>query len=238
MTERTWEKYGAATGIAFGILLLVAVFMVPSPPHIDASPGKIASFYSEHRHAVLTANVVGTLAAIAAVLFICHLRHVFDRVEGGIEGLSTVVFALGLAAVAFSALSGMVASTLSMMSAQSDGNVIDGGLVRALYDISFIANGVTFMLVGAWLGAIAVGMVRGEVATPALGWFAAAVGAVCMVLGVGLQVVGNYSDAWATIGFVAFLGLAAWDIVAGATMMRRPAVEAMSSHKSLIAGAS
>lgn len=234
MTERTWEKYGAATGIAFGILLLVAVFMVPSPPHIDASPGKIASFYSDHRHAVLTANVIGTLAGIAAILFICHLRHVFDRVEGGIEGLSTVVFALGLAAVAFSALSGIMASTLAMMAGQP-GNITDGGLVRAVYDISFIANGVTFMLVGAWLGAVAVGMVRGEVATPALGWFAAAVGVVCIVLGVGLQTVGNYSDGWATVGFVAFLGLAAWDIVAGATMMRRPAVEAMSAHHSLIA---
>ena len=68
MSERTWEKYGAATGIAFGILLLVAVFMVPSPPHIDASPGKIASFYADHRHAVLAAGVVGTFATIAAIV--------------------------------------------------------------------------------------------------------------------------------------------------------------------------
>lgn len=234
MSERTWERYGAATGIAFGILLVVAVFMVPSPPHIDASPGKIASFYADHRHTVLASNVIGTLASIAAVLFICHLRHVFDRVERGIEGLSTVVLALGLAAVAFSALSGIIASTLAMMSAQP-GSVADAGMVRALYDISFIGNGVTFMLVGAWLGAIAVGMVRGEVATPALGWFAAVVGAVCVVYGVESQVVGSYSGGWATVGFAAFLGLALWDVVTGATMLRRPAVEAMDSHHSLIA---
>jgi len=214
MSERTWERYGAATGIAFGILLLVAVFMVPSPPHIDASPDKIAAFYSAHRHAVLASNVVGTFAGIAAILFICHLRHVIDPVERGIEGLSTVVFGLGLGAVAFSALSGMV---------------------RALYDISFIGNGVTFMFVAGWLGAVALGMVRGEVATPALGWFAAAVGIVCLAYGIGQSVVGNYTSGWATIGFVAFIGLAAWDIVAGASMMRRPAVEAMATHHSLIA---
>lgn len=234
MTERTWEKYGAATGIAFGILLLVSVFIVPSPPHIDASPGKIASFYADHRRAVLTANVIGTFAGIAAVLFICHLRHVFDRVERGIEGLSTVVFALGIAAVAFSALSGIAGSTLAMMSAQP-GQVADAGLVRALYDLGFIGNGVTFMLVAAWLGAVALGMVRGEVATPALGWFAAAVAVVSMLSGIGLQTVGSYSGGWATVGFITFLGLAAWDIVAGSLMMRRPAVEAMSSHRSLIA---
>ena len=86
MSERTWEKYGAATGIAFGILLLVAVFMVPTPPHVDASASKIASFYAGHRHAVLASGVVGSFATIAAVLFISHLRHVFDRVEGGVEG--------------------------------------------------------------------------------------------------------------------------------------------------------
>lgn len=234
MTERTWEKYGAATGIAFGLLLLVAVFMVPSPPHIDASPGKIASFYADHRRVVLTSNVIGTFAAIAAVLFVCHLRHVFDRVERGIEGLSTVVFALGIAAVAFSALSGIIASALAMMAAQP-GGVSDAGLVRAVYDIGFIANGVTFMLVAAWLGAVALGMVRGEVATPALGWFAAVVGAVCLVYGIESQTVGSYSGGWATIGFVAFIGLALWDIAAGATMIRSPAVEALDSHRSLIA---
>ena len=124
-----------------------------------------------------------------------------------------------------------------MMSAQP-GGATDAGLVRALYDMSFVANGLTFVLIGSWLGAVAFGMVRGEVATPALGWFGAVIAAACLVSGIGLEVVGNYSTGWATVGFVAFIGLAAWDIVAGATMMRRPAVEAMSSHHSLIAGVS
>ena len=234
MSERTWEKYGAATGIAFGILLLVSVFMVPNPPHVDASASKIASFYGDHRHAVLWAGVVGTLAGIAAVLFICHLRHVFDRVEGGIEGISTVVFGLGLAAVAFGSMAGILQSTMSLMSAQP-GGLNDAGLVRALYVIGWVANGVTFMFVAGWLGAIAVGMVRGEVATPALGWFAAADAAFCLAGGVSWMTVGNYTGAWATIGFIGLFGFAAWLIVAGAVMMRRPAVEAMSSHHSLIA---
>ena len=234
MTERPWEKYGAATGIAFGILLLVAVFMVPNPPHIDASASKIASFYGDHRHAVLWANVVGTFAGVAAILFICHLRHVFDRVEGGIEGISTVVFGLGLTAVAFSALAGMLQGTMALMSAQP-GGLSDAGLVRALYDIGFIANGVCFMFVAAWLGAVAVGMVRGEVASPALGWFGALVAVACLGAGVSWMVVGNYTTGWTIVSFVALIGLAAWDIVAGAVMMRQPAVEAMSSHRSLIA---
>ena len=235
MTERTWEKYGAATGIAFGILLLVAVFMVPNPPHIDASAGKIASYYGDHRHAVLWANVVGSFAGIAAILFICHLRHVFDRVEGGVEGISTVVFALGIGAVAFSALAGMLQSTMALMSAQPGGGLGDAGLVRALYDVGYVGNGVCFVFVAGWLAAVAVGMVRGEVATPALGWFAGLIAVACLGAGISWMTVGNYTTGWTVVSFVALIGLAAWDIVAGAVMMRQPAVETMSSHHSLIA---
>src|SRR4051794_494540 len=100
MSEKTWERYGAASGIAFGILLLVAVFIAPQPPHINASAPKIAAYYAAHRHAVLAAGVIGAFATLAAILFIAHLRHVYDRVENGIEGLSTVVYASGLATIA------------------------------------------------------------------------------------------------------------------------------------------
>ena len=89
MTERTWEKYGAGTGIAFGILLVVSLFVAPQPPHIDASADKIIAYYRDNRTAVITAGVVSAFAGVAAILFIAHLRHIFDRVENGIEGLST-----------------------------------------------------------------------------------------------------------------------------------------------------
>src|SRR5437763_1188843 len=77
VSERTWERYGAGTGVAFGILLLVAIFVAPQPPHIDASASKIASYYANHRHGVLTAGVFGAFSTVAAVLFIAHLRHVY-----------------------------------------------------------------------------------------------------------------------------------------------------------------
>ena len=107
MTEKTWEKYGAATGIAFGILLLVSLFVAPAPPHIDASTTKIVAYYTNHRQAVLAAGVFGAFASVAAVMFVAHLRHIFDRVENGIEGLSTVIFAAGLVTVAAALLSGV-----------------------------------------------------------------------------------------------------------------------------------
>src|SRR3954454_17424804 len=117
MSERTWEKYGAATGIAFGILLLVSVFIVPSPPHIDAAPAKIAAYYGDHRHAVLASGVIRVLVGVAAVLFICQLRRVFDRVEGGIEGLSTIILASGVVAVGSTGAAGTRQTRLAFMTA-------------------------------------------------------------------------------------------------------------------------
>jgi len=200
MSERTWEKYGAATGIAFGILLLVSVFIMPSPPHIDAAPAKIAAYYGDHRHAVLASGVIGVLAGVAAVLFICHLRHVFDRVEGGIEGLSTIILATGVVAVGLAGAGGILQTTLAFMTAQP-GGLHDAGLVRAFYDVVWVANGVTFMFVAAWFAAIAVGMVRGEVASPMLGWFAGLVGVLSLVSAVGQLTVSSYSAGWLVVGF-------------------------------------
>ena len=233
VSERTWERYGAATGVAFGILLLVGIFAAPQPPHIDASASKIATYYANHRHAVLTAGVFGAFATVAAVLFIAHLRHVYDRVEDGIEGLSTVVYASGLAAVGASIFYAVIATTLAFMTAQP-GGLSDAGLTRALYDIGYVGNGFTFLMTAVFLAANAVGMVRGEAATPALGWFAALVGAGCTVSAVGSLTVSSYSAAWSAIGLASIVGLAAWDITAGGLMLRYPEVETAAAHRSLI----
>jgi len=233
VSERTWERYGAATGIAFGILLLGAVFIAPQPPHIDASAQKIANYYGDHRHAVLAAGVIGMFATVAALLFISHLRHVFDRAENGIEGLSTVVYSTGLATVAASLFFGVISTTLAFMTAQP-GGLSDAGLVRALYDIGYVGNGATYMLSAAFLAAIAVGMVRGEVATPALGWFAALVSAASVVAAIGSLTVSSYSAGWTAVGLIGIVGMAAWAITAGGAMLRHPEVEAAASHRSLI----
>lgn len=233
VSERTWERYGAATGIAFGILILVAIFAAPQPPHIDASASKIATYYANHRHAVLTAGVFGAFATVAAVLFVSHLRHVFDRAENGIEGLSTVVYAAGLATIAASLFYGIVGTTLAFMTAQP-GGLSDAGLTRALYDMGYVSNGFAFLLTAAFLGAIAIGMVRGEAATPALGWFAALIAAANTAAGVGSLTVSSYSAGWTAVGFVGIIGLAAWAITAGGMMVRHPEVEAAATHRSLI----
>ena len=56
MDESRWERFGAASGVIFIVLLVAATFMVPQPPHIDATTAKIARYVSSHRRAILTSQ--------------------------------------------------------------------------------------------------------------------------------------------------------------------------------------
>ena len=68
--DAKWERLGAATGILFVVLLVVSVFMVPTPPDINASPGTISAFYSDHRTAILVSAYIGGLAVPVFLWFL------------------------------------------------------------------------------------------------------------------------------------------------------------------------
>ena len=52
MDENMWERWGAAAGVVFVVLLMLSVFIAGAPPHIDASHDKIVSYFGDHRRAV------------------------------------------------------------------------------------------------------------------------------------------------------------------------------------------
>jgi hypothetical protein len=61
----TWRigHVGAAAGVAFIVLNLIANLSVGSTPDFDDSPAKIASFFDDHHGAVLVHAVLTGLAA-------------------------------------------------------------------------------------------------------------------------------------------------------------------------------
>jgi len=42
MNERTWERFGASTGIAFFVLLVASVVILPAPPKATAAVSTIS----------------------------------------------------------------------------------------------------------------------------------------------------------------------------------------------------
>src|SRR5438270_12975968 len=144
LDENGWERYGAASGVIFVIALIATLFMVPIPPHIDASTAKITSYYADHHNAVVTAGWTGIVAAIAFLWFLGHLRHVLNRAEGGAEALSPIVFASGAALAAVGALSALPGAILGFMG-KHPGD-LNPSTVRALFDGGVMAQGMVAML--------------------------------------------------------------------------------------------
>ena len=223
MDENMWERWGAAAGVVFVVLLMLSVFIAGMPPHIDASNEKIANFVGDHRRAIETSAVFGMFAAMFFVWFASHLRHVMQRAEGGSEALSPIVFGSAVFIAAIGAMSALPLVVLAYSSHNPD-VMGDAGLVRMLWN----ANGMLTAMVGVgtvlFLVSMSVAMLRGELLAPWLGWAGLAVALVSAVGGIAGFYVTKYNGFWAFLGFVGLLGFAAVVLVASALMVRQPEV--------------
>jgi hypothetical protein len=224
MDENRWERYGAAAGVAFAVLVLISFFMLPSPPHVNAGFRKIGDFYANHRKAVLTSNVLGTFGALAFIWFLGHLRHVLNRAEGGVEALSPIVYGAGMAAAVVGILGAIPTSVLAFSSQEEVINS-NAGIVRLLYDTNTIMTSLLFLTVGLFVVAGAFAMVRKELVGPWLGWVGMGVAGLTWATGIAGFYVTTYSGFWTGFGIVAVLSFVAWVLAASVVMLRRPEVE-------------
>jgi hypothetical protein len=224
MDENRWERYGAAAGVAFAVLVLVSYFMLPSPPHVNASFRKIGDYYANHRKAILTSNVIGTFGALAFIWFLGHLRHVLNRAEGGVEALSPIVFGSGMATIIVGIMAAIPASVLAFSSQEEVINS-NAGIVRLLYDMNTIMYSLLFLTAGLFAIAAASAMVRKELVGPWLGWVGMGVAALTWASGSAGFYVTTYSGFWTGFSVVALLSFVAWVLAASVVMLRQPEVE-------------
>ena len=224
MDENRWERYGAAAGIAFAVLVLISFFMVPSPPHVNASSVKIGDYYTNHRNTILTANLLAAFGALAFIWFLGHLRHVLNRAEGGVEALSPIVYGAGMATVVVAIVGALPATVLAFSSHEAAINS-NPGIVRVLYDMNTIMYSLLLLTAGLFAVAAAFAMVRKELVGPWLGWVGMAVAILAWASGIAGFYVTTYSGFWTGFGIVATLAFVAWVLAASVVMLRRPEVE-------------
>lgn len=224
MEERQWERIGAAAGIAFVVLLVVGTFMVPAPPHIDASTAKITTYVNDHRNALLASQVVGALSVLSFLWFVGHLRHVLDRAEGGTEALSPIVLVSGATLAAGGILASMPMTLLAFM-AKGPGGLVDGPTVRLMFDLVQITGGLATLLFAPFLLAMGYAMVRKELVAEWLGWLSMAVAALDVVAGVGLMTQATYSAGWTFLGYAGFLAAGVVILIASVSMVWHPEAE-------------
>jgi len=219
MNEAKWERWAAATGIAFVVLLVASAFIVPAaPPKANDSIAKITSYYAKHRKALLSAGYLGGVATIFFLWFLGSLRSVLRAAEGGAGRLSAVAFGAGLVTTAVALGSGAASNAITLKVIETPGSA---AVIRALFDVSSLA------LVFIWFPVATLAAATGTVAwrTGVLPkWYAQASLLAAIVFLVGGSGVYLDSGPLATGGvfpFIVFIIFALWALVTSILLVQR-----------------
>ena len=222
MGEKTWERWGAAAGIAFVILQLGGTFLYPQQPRIDSSATTTIKWVHDNRTALQIGAVCGLLALIALLWFVGHLRHVLERSEGHSETLSPIVFGSGIALAALYGIGAAPLILLTIMDGQR-GGLHDAAVIRMLGDLGQAFYAPAAAVTALLMIALGIALVRGELVARWLGYVAFVV-AACNLVSVVTSV--NFSTyhagAWLPVGWFAYVGFIFVILVASISMLRRP----------------
>ncbi|MFI7441865.1 hypothetical protein [Nonomuraea indica] len=233
MKERTWERLGAAGGLAAAVLLLLAFVMVMNPPELTTGPGSILRYLEDRRTAILTASMLVTVAAVAFLWFVAHLRHVLQRAEGGAEAFSPVVLVSGVSLATVCALAMVPMTALAMLTAPPV-RVGDVEAVRVLYAVHLLSLGPLGLLVALFAVSTGAAMVRRELAGPWLGWLGMAVAVLGLVVGVGSFFTAP-TGAMMGLAYAMGIAFALWIGAGSVAMLVRPEVERGSKVRGVFA---
>jgi hypothetical protein len=224
MNENRWEQAGAAAGIMFVALILASIFVVPSPPHINASFLNIANYYLSNRGGLITSALLGVFGSLFFLWFVAHLRHVLQRAEGGSEALSPIVFISGTAVAVLGVLSAIPQATLAFGSHRIQ-LITNAGVVRSLFYMGNVMFALLTLTIALFLAAASVAMVRKELVMPPVGYAGLLFAVAALFGGISAFYVTNYSAWWLGLQTGALLAALAWVLVASVMMIARPEVE-------------
>ena len=234
MNETKWERYGAGAGIAFVVLMVIGTFIVPMAPHIDASTARIAGYVANHRHGLITSTLLGSLAVLAFLWFMGHLRHVLQRSESGAEALSPMVFGTGVATAVLGMLAALPMGTLAFMAGRP-ADPTSPAVIRLLFDLNWMLGAMVGLAAGLFLVAGSLAMIRREMVSPNLGWMGMLFAALLWVSSAGDMYLHGYSRGLDVLGLIGFLGFLLWVLASSLAMYQRPEVEKASSHQAVFA---
>lgn len=165
--EDRYARYGAATGIAFVVLMVVSFIVMPEPPALDAPVDEWTTYYADEQDAINAALVVASVALLAFVWFLGTLVSAL-RVASGSPRLPTIAFGGGIVATA----AFFVGITAAAVAAHRP-NEVTPELTRALND-GFVLSGVPAIGgVVALFAATALVVLRTDLLPSWVGWLSA-----------------------------------------------------------------
>jgi hypothetical protein len=212
MNDVTWDRYGAAAGVIFVILLVVGGFIAGSPPSYEDSAREIREYFVDNDTAL---KVGGYLNGLSIFPFFIFLGSLWSRVRSaGDEARPLATMLVGGAVVAVSLVSvGTVVTTAT---------AIRIGQIRALdakllYEIAGTTTDVATFAVAVFVGATSVAALRARVFPAWLGSFGAVLTVAWLVAGVALT---TDSDAFNALSFIVFLAWLVWVLLISYSLLR------------------
>lgn len=196
-----WSRLAPLTGIVFVVLFVVAFVVGGSTPGVHATGAKVISFYQAHGGKQKASAFFSVLAVLFLVFFAASLRSHLGRFDGA-RGLARVGYGgalvLAVATAVFAAISWSLADAHTKI------------VAAAAQALNVLSNDFFWPLsVGVALFGIGYGLAI--VASKALPLW---LGLIALVLGViGIT----------PLGFVAFIALMAWSLIATVLIYKRGA---------------
>jgi hypothetical protein len=212
MDDVKWERYGAAAGVLFVVLVAVSAFIAGSPPKPDDTPKKIALYFLDHEGAIKAGAFISGLATVAFLWFLGSLWSTLRRPEDT-RRLATIAAGGGVATVSLVLVGFAMNSTTALRIRE-----LGPSGAKFFYTLSGIVIGMASFSIAALVAATSIAALRANLFPAWLGWAGGVLSVAWLVGGLG---VATDSGAIFVLGFVVFLVWLVW-ILAISFYLYRP----------------
>ncbi len=220
MEETRWEKWASLTGVGFVAALLAGYLISPQPPKLSDSAVTLADYFAKNQGSVLAGSVVAAgLGGVFLLWWLGSLRLFLRRREADGGRLSAVALASG--SVALVTLMAYLAIRASLAFGLS--GAVDPSVSKGFYAVAYTIDALNVFPIGALLVAASVSAMRWKAFPAWLVWLGLVVGIARWVTGLDVVLKESVLGDEGTIGFIAFLAVMIWIVLASVVMFRRTA---------------
>jgi len=217
----SWERVGAATGIAFVVVFVASFLVIPDAPPALTDPAlKIRAFYVDNSSAWQASAFLTGIAAFLFLWFLGSLRSALGEAERSVEGVvrvARIVMPAGALTLALALANATVNDALATrIAAEADQSVF-----RALYYLQAFAITCVAFPIAALVAATSVVSYRTGLLPPLVTWLGFLLVPAWLVNGFGLVVESGAFSPTGEIGIVVLIVWLAWMLALSASLVRR-----------------
>jgi hypothetical protein len=217
---REWERWAAATGIAFVVSSAIAFLIVPDPPSADEGSEFILNFVVVNDSDLLWQAFFFGLGAVFLLWFGGTLAVALRRAQGDVPDRTPAIVVASAAASVAMFLTGVVC-----VGALASGvEQMDQGVAYGLYQLGSFAFVMTDFPAAAFVFAASLGIARSALLPESVGYVGGIVG-LFLIVNAGGRLLADSSDfaPGGTVNTIVFAIFLFWVFVTSVFLMQRVA---------------